>query len=86
MSKRKKIFLWCCALAGLPAAGYFLMCAIFYAWLNAADPIRWPSLKAGIWSGGSLLLSITFLALFIYSVVKLIKENNQNYRCARNAT
>ena len=86
VSKRKKIILWLGALIGLPAAGYFLMCAVFYAWLNASDPTRWPPQRAGVWSGGSLILAVTFFVFFIYSVVKLIKQNNQKFRAVRNAT
>jgi hypothetical protein len=86
MSKRKNIILWFGALCGLPVSGYFLMCAVFYAWLNASEPSRWPPLKAGVWSGGSFLLSVTLFVFFIYSVVNLVKHNNQKYRAVRNAT
>jgi len=86
VSKRKKIIFWFGALAGLPAAGYFLMCAVFYAWLNASDPKNWPPQRAGLWSGGSLILAGLFFVFFVYSIVKLIKQNNQKNRAVQNAT
>jgi hypothetical protein len=86
VSKRKNIILWVGALFGLPVSGYFLMCAVFYAWLNASAPSRWPPLKAEVWSGGSLLLSVTFCVFFIYSVINLVKHNNKKYRAILNAT
>ena len=60
--------------------------AIFYSWLNAANPERWPAEKAGLCAGGAAILTILFLALFIYCLVALIKEVNRKYRDEQNAT
>jgi hypothetical protein len=80
LRKHKKIFRWIGILIGLPASMYFVMCAIFYAWLNAATPERWPSGKAAIWSGGSLLLAVLFLAYFVWSLVDFVRCSNAKYR------
>jgi hypothetical protein len=76
----KSIFRWIGVLIGLPASIYFFMCVIFYAWLNAANPERWPSERAGIWAGGSLVLALLFLAYFIWSLVGFIRSSNAKYR------
>jgi len=56
------------------------MSFVFYAWLNAAEPERWPAEKAAVWAYSSLAFAIIFLAVFIYCVVSLIKEANRKYR------
>ena len=68
------------AIASLPAAVYFGTSTAFYAWLNAADPERWPAAKAAMWSGGSIVLCILAVALFGYAAVSLVKDVNRRYR------
>jgi len=87
MTKRRKIFLWVGLVLSLPAAGYAAVCIVFYAWLNAAEPQRWPSDRAGTWVAVSLVLAILFLISFVYCVISLIKDANRQYRDEqRNAT
>jgi flagellar biogenesis protein FliO len=64
----------------LPATYYSGISVIFYSWLNAAEPERWPAEKAGLWAGGTLILTILFVSIFIYCVVFLIKDANKKYR------
>ena len=86
MSKRRKILCWLGLLLSVPAFGYAGTSVVFYAWLSAAAPDRWPPDRAGAWVAGSLVLTVLFLALFVYCLVALIKEANRSYRVERNAT
>ena len=78
--------LWAGAISGLPVSGYLLMSAVFYAWLNAAEPERWPVEKAALWAGSAFILGILCFGFFIYCVVVLIKASNTNYRARQNAS
>jgi len=74
--KRKTIILCVTLIISAPATYYAALSVIFYSWLNAAEPDRWPTEKAAIWAGGSLILTIIFFSLFIYSVVSLLNTIN----------
>ena len=63
----------------MPLAAYAGISAVFYAWLNAAEPERWPAEKAAIWVYGALVLTMMFIVLFIHCLVSLIKEANRKY-------
>ncbi|UZJ44071.1 hypothetical protein OOT55_15625 [Marinimicrobium sp. C6131] len=80
MTKGKKAILWVGVISGLPGLVYFFTAAIFYAWLSAAEPERWPAEKAAAWAGGSLFLGVIFTVYFGYSVFSLIRESNRKYR------
>jgi uncharacterized membrane-anchored protein len=80
MTKRRKILTWLGLVLSLPAASYAGVSVIFYAWLNAAEPERWPSERAGLWSGVAAVLALLFLALFVYCLASLIGEANRRYR------
>jgi hypothetical protein len=86
MTKRRKIATWVALILSLPAAGYAGTSVIFYAWLSAAQPDRWPAERAGIWVFSALALTVLLLALFIFCVVSLIRDANKTYRSERNAT
>ena len=73
-------------LSSLPATYYAGLSVIFYSWLNAAEPDRWPAERAGLWAGSALVLTIIFIALFIYCLVSLIKDANRKYREKLNET
>lgn len=75
----KNLFLWIGVVVGLPGAGYFLMSAVFYPWLNSVDAHAWPVVKAAWWSGGALALSVLFALYFGYSVFSLIKASNKRH-------
>lgn len=78
MTKKKKVLLWFGIIISIPAIYQFGLGAIFYAWLNAAEPERWPADKAAIWAGGSLVLAVLFLSLFVYCVVSLVRVSKRN--------
>jgi hypothetical protein len=86
MTKRRKIATWVALVLSLPAAGYAGTSVVFYAWLSAAAPDRWPPERAALWAYSSLALGVLFLGLFIYCVVSLVKDANKTYRSERNAT
>tara|TARA_A200000113_G_scaffold146059_1_gene131401 strand:- start:132 stop:395 length:264 start_codon:yes stop_codon:yes gene_type:complete len=71
--KNKKKWLW----SGLILSPFIVFYAgssvIFYAWLNAAEPERWPNTKAAIWAGGSLTIALFFCGLFVYCLISLIR-------------
>ncbi len=86
MTRRKKILLWLGLVVSVPAAGYAGISVIFYSWLNAAEPERWPTEKAAVWAYSALALTIVFLGLFGFCLVSIIKEANRKYREQHNAT
>lgn len=86
MTKRRKILLWLGLVVSLLATGYAGTSFIFYAWLSAAAPERWPPERAALWAYSALGLAILFFGLFVYCVVSLIKEANRQYREEQNAT
>jgi hypothetical protein len=86
MTKRRKIFLWLGLVVSLLASGYAGMSFIFYAWLNAAAPERWPPERAALWAYSALALAILFFGFLVYCVVSLVKEANRQYREEQNAT
>lgn len=86
MTPRRKISLWVGLFVSLPAAGYAAMSCVFYAWLNAAEPDRWPAAKAGLWSESAAVLAILFFGVFVYCLVSLIRSANKAYRESGNAT
>jgi hypothetical protein len=86
MTRRRKIATWVALVLSVPAAGYAATSVIFYAWLNAAEPERWPADRAAVWVYAALALTIAFLAVFAYCVVALVRDANKSYRAERNAT
>jgi hypothetical protein len=86
MTKRGKLLRWVGAVLSLPAAIYAGASTFFYAWLNAAEPERWPAEKAAIWAYSSLALALVFLGVFVFCVVSLVKEVNRSYKVEQNAT
>ncbi|KPJ88263.1 MAG: hypothetical protein AMJ53_17105 [Gammaproteobacteria bacterium SG8_11] len=86
MTKRRKIFLWLGLVVSLLAGGYAGMNFIFYAWLSAAAPERWPPERAALWAYSALALAILFFVFLVYCAVSLVKEANRQYREEQNAT
>jgi hypothetical protein len=86
MTKRRKIAMWTALVLSVPAAGYAATSVIFYAWLSAADPQRWPADRAAVWFYSALALTVAFGAVFVYCVVALVRDANKTYRAERNAT
>ncbi len=73
-TRSKRVGLWLGAILSLPASGYFTTSFVFYAWLNAAEPERWPPERAAPWAYGSILLAVLSLVVFIWCVAKLIRS------------
>ena len=86
MTRRRKILLWLGLALSLAAAGYAATSVVFYAWLSAAAPERWPPDRAALWVYSALALTILFVGLFVYCVASLIKDANRRYREEQNAT
>jgi hypothetical protein len=80
LTKRQKTLRWLGLVLSLPAAAYAVLSFIFYSWLSAAEPERWPPERAGLWAGGAALLAVIFLGVFIYCIVTLIRNANAEYR------
>ena len=78
--------MWSGLILSLPAGGYAGISFIFYSWLSAAEPERWPPERAGLWAGAAFIAALFFLVLFIYCIVSLIKEANRKYREEQNET
>jgi hypothetical protein len=62
------------------------MSVVFYAWLSAAEPERWPPDRAGMWVLGAFVFAIFFFAIFAYCIFSLISQANKDYRAEKNAT
>ena len=86
MTRRRKIATWVALVLSVPAAGYAGTSVMFYAWLNAAEPARWPAERAAPWVYSALALTVLFIALFVYCVVSLVRDANKTYQRERNAT
>jgi hypothetical protein len=80
MTKQRKLFLWVALVLSVPAGGYAFLSFIFYSWLSAAEPERWPPERAGLWAGGAAIFALLFFILFVYCLVSLIKAANRAYR------
>jgi len=85
MTKKVKIFRWICVLGALPAAYYALSASIFYAWLNAYDPEKYPAEEVAFQAYSYFALTVTLVILFLYCVISLIKERNKNRKEKENA-
>jgi hypothetical protein len=86
MTKRRKTLLWAGLVLSVPATLYAGASFVFYAWLNAAEPERWPADRAAPWAYSALALAVLFLVIFLYCLISLIKESNRKYREEQNAT
>ena len=86
LTKRKRLLTWLGLILSLPAAGYAGVSFIFYTWLSAAEPERWPPERAGLWAGGAAILALMFFALFVYCLISLIRDANRRYREEQKAT
>ncbi len=76
MTRKQKVICWVVMLFTLPTSGYAVMGFVFYAWLSAAEPERWPVPKAALWAYSSLALALIFLVMFGYCLFKLIKNRH----------
>ena len=86
MTRRRKITTWVALVLSLPAGLYAGTSVIFYAWLSAAAPERWPPERAALWAYSALALTILFFGLFVYCVVSLVRDANKSYQREGNAT
>ena len=78
--KHKKPIVWVAFVLSVPATFNTGMSVIFYSWLNATKPVRWPTEKTAVWACGSLILAIKLFSVFVYCVVSLAKMANKIYR------
>jgi len=86
VTNRRKLLTWFGLFLTLLAAGYAGVSFIFYSWLSAAEPERWPPERSGVWAFGALALAILFFGLFVYCLASLIREANRRYREVQKAT
>ena len=80
------MFTWLGLVLSLLAGGYAGLSFIFYAWLSAAEPERWPPERAGLWAGSAAILALLFFALFVYCLASLIRDSNRRCREEQKAT
>jgi uncharacterized BrkB/YihY/UPF0761 family membrane protein len=74
MTRRRKIVTWATLILLVPATFYAGASVIFYAWLNAAEPERWPEERAALWAYSALGLAILFMGVFIWCTVVLFRD------------
>jgi hypothetical protein len=74
---RKQTGLWIGLFVSGAAAFYSGMSFVFYAWMSAAAPDRWPPDRAGLWAGAAALLCGVFLVTFVYCIFALIRDANR---------
>jgi hypothetical protein len=63
IQKNKKYYLIAGAALSIPACFYSFLCVAYYAWLNAAEPERWPPERAMLFSGSFLILAVLFIII-----------------------
>ena len=66
--------LWASALLAPLAAGYALLSAYFYAWLNAAG--SWSAERASLWSGTAFALFCLFGVVSVIAIRLLLRHYN----------
>jgi len=71
LQRNKNYYLIAGAALSIPACFYSLLCVVYFIWLNAAEPERWPTDKVVLFSGAFSLLALLFIIIFIYCVTKL---------------
>jgi hypothetical protein len=74
----KTPLLWLGLVVSAPASLYSCSGVVFYSWLNAAEPDRWPTERAAIWVLIAAALTALFLGLFIYCMASLRKVASKN--------
>lgn len=75
LSQRAKLrLLWASSLLAPLAAGYCLLSAYFYAWLNAAG--SWSAERASVWSGVAFLLFCLFGVVSVVAIRLLLRHYN----------
>lgn len=80
MSPRHRKLLWVGLILSVPIGGYATVSVVFYAWLSAASPDRWPPDRAGLWMAFSFFFAVLFFLIFVYCLVSLIRDANHRYR------
>ena len=73
-SRARLRLLWVRALLAPLAAGYGLLSAYFYAWLNAAG--SWPAERASLWSGVAFAFFCLFAVISVVAIVLLLRHYN----------
>ena len=86
MTRVQKAICWAGAVASLVAAGYSGISVVFYAWLNAVEPDRWPSDRAAVWVYSWLTGAVLFAAIFVVCVVLLVRDINRKPKGVSSAT
>jgi hypothetical protein len=77
MMIKQKLKLWFGLVFSALASGYFGLCVIFYAWLEASE--QWSTQKAAIWVSGSALLTILFIYTFFRCLSGLLNVANKKH-------
>jgi len=80
MSMQHRISLWLGLILSVSAALYFATAVVFYTWMNASSPGRWPADKAGLWIGGSFAFFLLSLAVFGYCGYAIIRDWRRHSR------
>lgn len=76
LSPRKKLrLLWVSALLAPLAAGYGLLSAYSYAWLNASG--SWSAERASLWSGVAFAFFCLFSLVAVVAIVLLLRHYNR---------
>ena len=75
MSQRIKIIsLWVSSLLSPLVAGYALLSAVTYVWLNAEGSL--PRERAELWAWGAFFLFCLFAVLAVVSIIRLVRYYN----------
>ena len=83
VTRAQRVSRWVGGTVSFVATGYAVLSVVFYSWLNAAEPDRWPSDRAAIWVYSSLAGAAVFATIVVVCVVLLVRDVNR--RNARNA-
>jgi TRAP-type C4-dicarboxylate transport system permease small subunit len=68
------IVLWVTALGAPLVAGYCILSAYSYAWLNAAG--SWSAERASLWASAAFFFFCLFAAVSVNAIVRLLRYYN----------
>ena len=72
--RARLLVLWATALGAPLVAGYSLLSAYFYAWLNASG--SWSAERASLWSGAAFIFFCVFAVISVVAIIRLFRHYN----------
>jgi hypothetical protein len=71
---RQQVWVSAIGIVSLLAAGYAVMAAVFYGWLSAVEPDRWPPGRTNFMVYSCMVHAVLFLVFLVASIVMLFRS------------